>query len=119
MNITLITVSLIGLDIGTGILAAIKNGTLSSKVAREGLMHKSAYLACILLGVILDNSSLVIEMGLPMNLAHLACGYICMIETMSIIENIALINPELRNSPLLQIFLTTNENGNDRRDEHE
>lgn len=107
MPVICVTLALIGLDIGTGVLGAIVNGTLSSKVARQGLMHKSAYLACILLALILDNAQLIIDLQMPVNLQKLACGYICMVEVFSITENLAIINPELRDSRLLQLFIGT------------
>lgn len=107
MPIVAITLMLIGLDIVTGVLAAAVRGELSSKAAREGMMHKAAYLACILLALILDNAELIMRLGLPADLESMCCGYICMIETLSVVENIALINPELRGTALLRLFLNT------------
>lgn len=107
MRLVCVTLALVGLDIVTGVLAAASEGGLSSKVARHGLMHKSAYLACILLALILDNAQLVIEVGLPVDLEGMVCGYICMIEVLSITENIARLNPELRDSLVLRLFQGT------------
>ena len=107
MSLLCVTLALVALDIITGVVAAAMHGELSSKVARQGLMHKSAYIACIALGFILDNAQTIIDMGLPFHIQELACYYICMCETLSIVENIAKINPELRGTPLLKLFVGT------------
>ena len=107
MELILITLILIGLDILSGTIAAAMNGTLSSKVARQGLMHKSAYLLCICLANVLDHAQTLIDLGLGINLQDLACYYVILCETLSIVENIAKINPELRNTPLLKLFIGT------------
>ena len=105
MSLLCVTILLIGMDILTGTIAAGMNGTLSSKVARMGLMHKSAYMMCILLACILDNAQALVDLGLQINLQDMACYYICICETLSIVENIAKINPELRDTPLLKLFV--------------
>lgn len=107
MSLLCVTMALVAMDILTGTMAAGMNGTLSSKVARMGLMHKSAYLMCVALANILDNAQTIIDLGLRFNLQDLACYYICMCETLSIVENIAKINPELRDTPLLKLFVGT------------
>lgn len=107
MELILVTLILIGLDILSGTIAAAMNGTLSSKVARQGLMHKSAYLLCICLSNVLDHAQTLVDLGLGINLQDLACYYIILCETLSIVENIAKINPELRNTPLLKLFIGT------------
>ena len=98
---------MIGMDVATGLAAAGMYGELSSKVAREGLMHKIAYLACVVLGYILDNAQTLVDLGLPFQLQDLVCYYIIMCETLSCVENIARLNPELRNTPLLKLFIGT------------
>lgn len=107
MDLLCVTLALVVLDIVTGTVAAGMNGTLSSKVARMGLMHKSAYLMCIALANILDNAQTIVDLGLGVHLQDLACYYIIICETLSIVENIAKINPELRNTPLLKLFVGT------------
>ena len=113
MELLIITLILIGLDIVSGTIAAGVNGTLSSKVARQGLMHKSAYLMCIFLANVLDHAQTFVDLGLDVNLQALACYYIIICETLSIIENIAKINPELRGTKLLQLFIGTHKEDNE------
>lgn len=71
-------------------------------------MHKMAYVATIALAYILDYAQTFLELGLPFQLVTAACTYIILVETLSIIENIALINPELRGSGLLKLFIGSN-----------
>lgn len=103
-KILLIACVLVALDIITGFTAAWLNNKLSSKVARQGFGHKSAYVFAVMLAHILDCAQSFLNLGLPFKLQIAACGYIIMTETLSIVENIAEINPELRNTALLELF---------------
>ena len=102
---------MVGLDIATGMAAALATGTLSSRTARKGLIHKSAFLFAILLAHILDYAQSFVNLGLPFELQVAVCGYIIICETLSIVENLAIINPELRGTPLLQLFKNTTDGG--------
>lgn len=118
MEILLVTFALIGLDIATGLIGAVAAGVLSSKVARQGLMHKLAYIGAILLAHILDYAQSFVNLGLPFKLTVAVCTYIILCETLSIIENLAKINPELRGTELLKLFVGTNKlDGDDDKDE--
>lgn len=113
MELLLVTFSLILLDIVSGLIGAATQGILSSKVARQGLMHKLAYICAILLGHILDYAQSFINLGLPFELRIAVCTYIILCETLSIVENLAKINPELRGTKLLKMFISTSETGAD------
>lgn len=102
---------MVGLDIATGLAAAAATGTLSSRVARKGLIHKSAFLFAILLAHVLDYAQSFVNLGLPFKLQAAVCGYIIVCETLSIVENLAIINPELRGTRLLQLFKNTTGDG--------
>lgn len=115
MELLLVTFMLIGLDILSGLIGAIVQGKLSSKVARQGLMHKLAYVCGILLAHILDYAQSFVNLGLPFQLTVAVCTYIILCETLSIVENMAKINPELRGTQLLKLFINTQE----RNDENE
>lgn len=107
MELLLVTFSLILLDIISGLIGAAMQGILSSKVARQGLMHKLAYVCAILLGHILDYAQSFVNLGLPFQLTIAVCTYIILCETLSIVENLAKINPELRGTKLLKLFVNT------------
>lgn len=53
------------LDYLTGTAAALKDGTWSSQIAREGLWHKAGELAVVLLAIGLDLTILVVSNNLP------------------------------------------------------
>lgn len=109
VGLLIATCIMILLDILTGLTAAAMRGELSSKVARQGLMHKSAYLFAIALGGTLDYAQLYLDLGLPFKLQVAVCGYVIMCETLSVVENLAKINPDLRGTPLLELFKGTSE----------
>ena len=94
-------------DYVTGIVKAIMAGNLSSKKMREGLGHKFAYLALIVVAYMIDVFSVHVDLGLPIHVYLVTAGGICLIELTSILENITEINPELKDVPFMQIFSST------------
>ncbi len=54
-----------GLDVGTGMAKAAKNGTWSSSVAREGLYHKVGSIVAVLVAFLLDMVIAIIMEHLP------------------------------------------------------
>lgn len=92
-------------DVLTGFLSACVRECVSSSKMRRGLLHK-----CLMLVVIL--ASLVIEVGLSHMVAlpydvptcEVVCGYVIVMELMSVLENVAEGYPEMRDSPLFRLF---------------
>lgn len=84
-------------DILTGILKAVKDGSVNSSVLREGLFHKAAEILLVIGAGALEYASPYISLpeGLPMLGA--AVTYICVMETVSIVENLCAVNPGLAN----------------------
>ena len=83
------------LDLATGMIAAILDGTgLSSSIARKGMLKKVVLLLAVALGTFLDimlpyvaqKAGIHIEGTLVFS--SVVCGYICVTESISIIENI-------------------------------
>ena len=71
-----------GLDILTGYIQAVINKNVDSKVMREGLLHKCLLIVAIIIGY-------VIEYAFNLNLVAQAITiYICIMEVMSILENL-------------------------------
>ena len=92
------------LDILFGLAKAAKGGTLSSKVMREGLWHKSAFVGVVALACLLQVGSVHLDMGFDAPLVIPACTYIVVNEVMSMVESLAELNPEIKGSKLLQLF---------------
>lgn len=102
--IIIITCIFIVFDILTGIAGGIKEKTLNSTALREGLWHKSGFIGLILMAYILEVASLYIDLGFEIPSIAVICVYIIIVECVSAIENLCILNPEIANSPLGQIF---------------
>lgn len=102
-------------DMVVGFIVAIINEELSSIKMRKGLLHKVLMLVLIFV-------CLAIEIGISHTVAlpydvptcEVVCGYIVVMELMSVLENIAKGYPELKDSMLFKLFnLGNKDNGKD------
>lgn len=82
-------------DIATGWLKALSTGTTNSTVMRKGLFHKLAEILAVLFGYICEYifPYAGIEVSIPF--ATAIGTYIVLMETASIVENLAVMNPHL------------------------
>lgn len=71
-----------GLDILTGYIQALINKNVDSKVMREGLLHKCLLIVAILVGYVVEYA-----FGIQA-VAQVITVYICIMEVMSILENL-------------------------------
>ena len=71
-----------GLDILTGYIQAVINKTVDSKIMREGLLHKCLLIVAILIGYVIEYA-----FGIKA-VAQVITVYICVMEVMSILENV-------------------------------
>lgn len=102
-------------DAVVGFIVAVINEELSSTKMRKGLLHKALMLVLIFV-------CLAIEIGISHTVAlpydvptcEVVCGYIVIMELISVLENIANGYPELKDSALFKLFNLGNEdNGKD------
>lgn len=101
-------------DIVVGFISAAINEELSSTKMRNGLLHKVLMLVLIFV-------CLAIEVGISHSVAlpydiptcEVVCGYIVIMELMSVLENIANGYPELRDSALFRLFNLDNKKSKD------
>lgn len=101
-------------DVVVGFIVAVINEKLSSIKMRNGLLHK-------VLILILMFVCLAIEIGvshtgaLPYDVptCEVVCGYIIIMEFVSVLENIASGYPELRDSALFRLFNFDNKKNED------
>lgn len=116
----LVTVSiLICFDYATGLLKAVMLKDVSSEKMRQGLFHKSALILVMVLAEIVERAQAHIDLGFALPLVVPAAVYIAVTEITSIIENLGEINPELENSPLLQLFRPKDQPQQKGNDTHE
>ena len=103
-------------DMVAGFIAAAINKELSSSKMRNGLLHK-------VLMLILIFACLAVEIGishtvvLPYDVptCEVVCGYIVIMELISVLENIAKGYPEIQDSALFRLFNFENKgNGKDK-----
>lgn len=71
-----------GLDILTGYIQAVINKNVDSKIMREGLLHKCLLIVAILIGYVVEYAFGVTAV------AQVITIYICLMEVMSILENL-------------------------------
>lgn len=116
-----ITAILIAMDYLSGIAAAASRGDLQSSKMREGLWHKLGEVGAIILAYLVAEEGHYI--GLPYQIDLLIPAvliWISVMEITSILENLALLNPDLASAGFLQIFKkTTEENDHRGNDEEE
>lgn len=101
-------------DVVVGFIVAVINEKLSSTKMRNGLLHKVLMLVLIFV-------CLAIEIGvshtgaLPYDVptCEVVCGYIIIMEFVSVLENIAAGYPELRDSALFRLFNFDNKKNED------
>ncbi|UWI18481.1 MAG: holin family protein [Bacteriophage sp.] len=92
-------------DIITGFIAAWENKNINSTKMREGLFHKGTLILLIILAWICELFVMhVPELGISVPLVIPACVIIFAMELVSITENVAEANPDLKGSKLLQLF---------------
>lgn len=101
---------MMGFDIITGFMAAWKNKDIQSTKMREGLFHKGTLILLIILAWLCELFVMhVPDLGITIHLVIPACVIIFAMELVSITENAAEINPELKDSKLLQLFSISND----------
>ena len=102
-----ITCVLIVMDYLTGLAKSVVNKDIDSTKMRDGLWHKAAYVAVIVLAEIIEHGQEAVALGFAVPLIVPTCVYIVLTETASILENLSQINPELADSPVMQLFRST------------
>ena len=100
-------------DVIVGLIAAIRNKSVSSSTLRDGLFKKVGFIFCYALAFVVDYYGSYIGLNLGVNILPVIILYTAVTEITSILENISEINPDLATSKLLSIFKITNNNDSD------
>lgn len=111
-HILTVVLVFIVLDVVTGIIKAVMKKELNSTVMRNGLFHKSAFLLAISFAYACEYGMTYLDLGFTMPIVPAVCTYICLTETVSILESLGEINPEVANNKFMQLFAST-KNGDD------
>lgn len=93
----LYTIAVFGilLDVVTGCTYAILNNMLNSSKLREGGKHKAGELLALLFGVYLKWALKELNIDVDIDITYLTCGYVIVMECVSIIENICFLKPNV------------------------
>lgn len=95
MKYILVLLFILG-DIVTGVIKALYNEGLNSTVLRKGLYHKLAEIITLVGAGFIDYTANYIELGFATHVYKYVAVYICLMEIVSIIENLSEINPSLK-----------------------
>ena len=98
LNVTMLIVVLtfIVLDMIIGIVKALATGSYKSLKMREGLWHKLGEILCVAFGVLCEMAFPYVGITVSIPIVTTICVYIVLMETGSIVENLALISPNIQ-----------------------
>lgn len=110
IKVIYITIALILTDIVSGILKAAYQKKLNSKSIKKGGLKKLSSLIIIITCMIIEHGLILLDYQyIPLTL--IACIYISIMEVISIIENIQVMNPNIKGLiSLIYKILGGNEN---------
>lgn len=96
------------LDVLTGICKGAATHNLSSEKMKSGFWHKLGIIAALVVAGLIDAAAgSGLDIGFEVPVFEAVCGYVVIMELLSILENIAEINPELAGSRVFQLLRTT------------
>lgn len=102
-SLMIVTLLFIVLDILVGLVKAFSTVGFKSLKMREGLFHKLGEVLCVLFGVVCEISFPLVGISISLPIVSTICVYIVLMETGSIIENLAVISPNIK-SMLGKVF---------------
>ena len=91
----IVVIGFIIFDIITGILKALANEGLNSTILRKGLFHKLSEILSAAGAGLAEYGASYVDLGFKIPLAIGVCSYICLMEAISIIENLCILNPNM------------------------
>lgn len=117
MEVYIVVGCFIIFDVITGLIKALYNEGINSTYLRKGLFHKLSEVLAIVGSGLLEYAIQIIDFGLDLPVLNIVASYICLMELVSIIENICEVNPALAKlfHPYLQ-KLKNMEDNNEERD---
>ena len=90
-------------DLVTGIISALKEHNLQSSKLRDGIFKKIGFLICYFLALMIDLYGDEIGFHLNVELLPVVLGFVCLTETISVIENLSKIT-DIVPEKLLSLF---------------
>lgn len=105
---TVVTIALVlmGMDILLGLAGAVKDHSVQSSRMRDGLWHKCGSIGLIVLAYVLEVAVDHVDLGVVFPGVLVVCAYIILMEVVSCLENVVVLNPKLKHNPVMQVFAT-------------
>ena len=105
----IIVLGFIAFDVVTGLIKAGYNGNYNSAIMRQGGFHKSMEVMAMAVAYFVEYAIVYINIGVDVPAA--VTVYICIMELISILENICAVNPQM--CALFKPYLDKLKGGND------
>ena len=106
-----VALGFISFDVLTGLIKAFKENGYNSTIMREGGYHKSMEIIAVVGAYLLEYAIKYVELGINVACVNVVVAYICIMEFISILENMCAVNPEL--CALFKPYLEKLKGGND------
>ena len=107
----IIVLGFIVFDVVTGLIKAGYNGNYNSAIMRQGGFHKSMEVMAMAVAYFVEYAIVYINIGLDVPAVPAVTVYICIMELISILENICAVNPQM--CALFKPYLDKLKGGND------
>ena len=107
----IIVLGFIVFDVVTGLIKAGYNGNYNSAIMREGGFHKSVEVMAMAVAYFVEYAIVYINIGVDVPAVPAVTVYICIMELISILENICAVNPQM--CALFKPYLDKLKGGND------
>lgn len=92
MGVYIVVLCFILFDVITGIIKGIYTKKLNSTVLRQGLFHKIAEIITVFGTGLMQFGMVYVDLGVDIPLLPVVSSYICIMEIISIMENLAQVN---------------------------
>lgn len=91
----IIVLGFIAFDVVTGLIKAGYNGNYNSAVMRQGGFHKSMEVMAMAVAYFVEYVVVYVNIGVDVPAVAAVTVYICIMEIISILENICAVNPQM------------------------
>ena len=107
----IIVLGFIVFDVVTGLIKAGYNGNYNSAIMRQGGFHKSMEVMAMAVAYFVEYAIAYVNIGVDVPAVPAVTVYICIMELISILENICAVNSQM--SALFKPYLDKLKGGND------
>lgn len=107
----IIVFGFIAFDVVTGLIKAGYNGNYNSAIMRQGGFHKSMEVMAMAVAYFVEYAIVYVNIGVNVPAVPVVTVYICIMELISILENICAVNPQM--CALFKPYLDKLKGGND------